>query len=171
MGLSHNPLSQVTSLLTLGAEHNQRQEMFFCPQCKAGYFWPFAIFPRTFSFYGYFALRFPTTTEDEMARWHHQCNRHKFEQAKGVLDGQESLKYCSPWVLKESLSDWTELILLIRERSPEVLLKEAEKLIKITWDQIRGVEALHSPALSLSAAFSLHPCYKTPQQIIPCWDI
>ena len=60
MGLSHNPLSQVTSLLTLGAEHNQKQEMFFCPQCKAGYFWPFAIFPRTFSFFGYFALRFPT---------------------------------------------------------------------------------------------------------------
>ena len=60
MGLSHNPLSQVTFLLTLGAEHNQRQEMFFCPQGKAEYFWPFAIFPRTFSFYGYFALRFPT---------------------------------------------------------------------------------------------------------------
>ena len=60
MGLSHNPLSQVTSLLTLGAEHNQKQEMFFCPQYKAGYFWPFAIFPRTFSFFGYFALRFPT---------------------------------------------------------------------------------------------------------------
>ena len=62
MGLSHNLLSQVTSLLTLGAEHNQRQEMVFCPQCKAGYFWPFAIFPRTFSFYGYFALCFPTLT-------------------------------------------------------------------------------------------------------------
>ena len=61
MGLSHDPLSQVTSLLTLGTEHNPRQEMFFCPQCKAGYFWPFAISPRTFSFYGYFALRFPTT--------------------------------------------------------------------------------------------------------------
>ena len=24
--------------------------MFFCPQCKAEYFWPFAIFTRTFSF-------------------------------------------------------------------------------------------------------------------------
>ena len=60
MCLSHNPLSQVTSQLTLGAKHNQRQEMFFCLQCKAGYFWPFAIFPRTFSFYGYFALCFPT---------------------------------------------------------------------------------------------------------------
>ena len=34
--------------------------MFFCLQCKAGYFWPFTIFPRTFSFYGYFTLRFPT---------------------------------------------------------------------------------------------------------------
>ena len=76
--------------------------------------------------------------------------------------------FSKSWI---SLSDWTELILLIRERSPEVILKEAEKLIKITWDQIRGVEALHSPALSLSAAFSLHPCYKTAHQIIPCWGV
>ena len=36
-------------------------------------------------------------TEDEMVRWHHQLDRHEFEQALGVGDGQESLACCSPW--------------------------------------------------------------------------
>ena len=27
-------------------------------------------------------------TEDEMIRWHHQCDGHEFEQALGVGDGQ-----------------------------------------------------------------------------------
>ena len=40
-------------------------------------------------------------TEDEMAGWHHRCNGHKFEQAKGGGDGWECLVCCSPWVLKE----------------------------------------------------------------------
>ena len=37
------------------------------------------------------------TTEDEMVRWHHQCDGHEFEQALGVGDGQGSLACCSPW--------------------------------------------------------------------------
>ena len=28
-------------------------------------------------------------TEDEMVEWHHQLNRHEFEQVVGVGDGQE----------------------------------------------------------------------------------
>ena len=36
-------------------------------------------------------------TEDEMVGQHHQLNRHEFEQALGVGDGQASLEYCSPW--------------------------------------------------------------------------
>ena len=31
------------------------------------------------------------TTEDETIGWHHQLNRHEFEQAPGVGDGQGSL--------------------------------------------------------------------------------
>ena len=31
------------------------------------------------------------TTEDEMVRWHHQPNVHKFEQTLGVGGGQGSL--------------------------------------------------------------------------------
>ena len=47
-------------------------------------------------------------TEDEMVEWHHQLNRHEFEQALGVGDGQESQMCCSPWSHKES--DMTELL-------------------------------------------------------------
>ena len=51
-------------------------------------------------------------TEDEMVRWHHWLDRHEFEQAPGVGDGQGSLACCSPWShieLSTQLSDWTEL--------------------------------------------------------------
>ena len=36
------------------------------------------------------------TTEDELAGWHHQLNRHEFEQALGGGEGQRSLMCCSP---------------------------------------------------------------------------
>ena len=39
--------------------------------------------------------------EDEMVGQHHRLNGHKFEQALGVGDGQESLACCSPWGCKE----------------------------------------------------------------------
>ena len=35
-------------------------------------------------------------TENEMVGWHHRLDRHEFERALGVGDGQESL-VCSPW--------------------------------------------------------------------------
>ena len=41
-------------------------------------------------------------TEDEMVGWHHQFNRHEFEQTPGDSEGQGSLVYCSPWGCKES---------------------------------------------------------------------
>ena len=46
------------------------------------------------------------TTEDERVGWHHGLNRHEFEPAPGVVDGQGSLACCSPWGRKES--DTTE---------------------------------------------------------------
>ena len=46
------------------------------------------------------------TTEDEMVGCHHWLDRHEFEQAPGVGDGQVSLACCSPWGRKES--DTTE---------------------------------------------------------------
>ena len=52
------------------------------------------------------------TTEDEMVGWHHRLDRHEFEQAPGVGDGQGSLVCCSPWGHKESDTteqlNWTE---------------------------------------------------------------
>ena len=44
--------------------------------------------------------------EDEMVGWYHLLDRHEFEEAPGVGDGQGSLACCSPWGCKES--DMTE---------------------------------------------------------------
>ena len=41
-------------------------------------------------------------TEYEMVGWHHLLDRHEFEQALGVDDGQGSLACCSPRGHKES---------------------------------------------------------------------
>ena len=46
------------------------------------------------------------TTEDEVIGCHHRLNGHKFEQAPGVGNGQESLACCNLWGHKES--DMTE---------------------------------------------------------------
>ena len=51
--------------------------------------------------------------EDETVGWHHQLDRHEFEQATGVGDGQGSLACCHPWGRRESdmteQLNWTEL--------------------------------------------------------------
>ena len=36
-----------------------------------------------------------------MVGWHHQLNRHEFEQALGVGDGQGGLACCGSWDHKE----------------------------------------------------------------------
>ena len=41
-------------------------------------------------------------TEDEVIEWHHQLNRHEFEQTPGDNEGQGSLACCI-------LSCWKEL--------------------------------------------------------------
>ena len=46
-------------------------------------------------------------TEDEMVGWHHRLDRHEFEQALGVGDGQGSLACYSLWGRKEK--SWTQL--------------------------------------------------------------
>ena len=45
-------------------------------------------------------------TEDEMVGWHHRLDRHEFDEAPGVGDGQGILACCCPWGCKES--DMTE---------------------------------------------------------------
>ena len=53
------------------------------------------------------------TTEDEMARWHHQLDAHEFEWTLGVGDGQGGLACYNSWGHKEldttELLKWTEL--------------------------------------------------------------
>ena len=47
------------------------------------------------------------TTEHKMVGWHCQLDGHEFEQALGVVDGQESLMCCSPWGCKEwETTEW-----------------------------------------------------------------
>ena len=46
------------------------------------------------------------TTEDEMAGWHHQLDRHGFGWTPGVDDGQGGLACCNSWGRRES--DTTE---------------------------------------------------------------
>ena len=41
-------------------------------------------------------------TEDEIVSWHHQLNRHEFEQTLGDGEGQGSLACCRSWGCKES---------------------------------------------------------------------
>ena len=52
------------------------------------------------------------TTNDEIEGWHHQLDRHEFEQAPGVGDRQGSLVCWSPWGLTESETtewlNWTD---------------------------------------------------------------
>ena len=36
-------------------------------------------------------------TDDEMVGWHHQLNRHEFEQAPAESEEQGRLACCSPW--------------------------------------------------------------------------
>ena len=40
-------------------------------------------------------------TEDEMVGWHHQLNKHEFEQSVGDSEEQLSLVCCNPWGYKE----------------------------------------------------------------------
>ena len=46
-------------------------------------------------------------TEDEMVGWHHQLNRHEFEQTSGDGERQGRLACWRPWGSKESdMTEW-----------------------------------------------------------------
>ena len=44
-------------------------------------------------------------SEDEMTRWHHQCNGHELEQTPGDGEGQGGLASCIPWGLQRVRHD------------------------------------------------------------------
>ena len=71
-------------------------------------------------------------TDDEMVGWHHQLNKHEFEEGPGVGDGQVSLLCCSPWGLKElDTTEWlnwlTEICWILQNGFGICLLKKARE--------------------------------------------
>ena len=51
-----------------------------------------------------------------MIGWHHRLDRHEFEQALGVGNGQGGLACCSPWGSPRVGHDWaTELTELMAQ--------------------------------------------------------
>ena len=58
-------------------------------------------------------------TEDEMVGWHYWLDRHEFEQAPGVGDGQGSLVCCRPWGCRVRHSWATELNWTVRREWPD----------------------------------------------------
>ena len=93
------------------------------------------------------------TTEHEIVGWRCQLNRHKFEQAPGVGDGQGGQAYCSQWGSKEL--DTTEQLNLLTDHFHMVhdtkikrsLLRKSEiqDTTKKTWskDQAKGMPVIH----------------------------
>ena len=45
------------------------------------------------------------TAEDEMFEWHHRFNGDEFEQTSWHSEGQGSLAFCSPWGLKDWVTE------------------------------------------------------------------
>ena len=71
-------------------------------------------------------------TEDEIVGWHRWLNKHEFEQASGVGDGQGSLLCCSPWGCKESdTTEWlnwlTEICWILQNGFGICLLKKEKE--------------------------------------------
>ena len=71
------------------------------------------------------------TTEDEMVGWHHQLDKHEFEQALGIGDGQGSLACCSLWGCKEQ--DMTEQL------NWTSLRKENHLCLQIIYEKKEGI--------------------------------
>ena len=69
-----------------------------------------------------------------MVGWHHQLDRHEFEQALRVVDGQGSLVCCSLWGCKESDTteqlNRTELMLKLKLQYSGLLMRRANSLEK-----------------------------------------
>ena len=74
------------------------------------------------------------TTEDEMARWHHQLDGHEFGWTPGAGDGQGGLACCDSWDRKEldttERLNWTELNWKSILKSRDITLSTKVHLVK-----------------------------------------
>ena len=94
-------------------------------------------------------------TEDEMVGWHHQHDRHEFEQALEVGDGQGGLVCYSPWGRKEADTterlNWTDKWagLDLQDQSREVSQQREQwdvcpEKVRHTGQKEEGAPALHT---------------------------
>ena len=95
------------------------------------------------------------TTEDEMVGWHHQLDRHEFEQAPRVGDGQGSLVCCSPWGHKDSDMtepvNWTELCSIIEFILRDNIKYVSDRLLsaaKLQKTQVKSISTIPGPGRS-----------------------
>ena len=69
--------------------------------------WRTDSFEKTLNAWKYWRQEEKGTTENGTVGWHHRLNGHEFEYALGVVDGQGSLVFCSPWGCKElDMTEW-----------------------------------------------------------------
>ena len=111
-----------------------------------------------------------------MVAWHHWLDGHKFEQALGAGDGQESLVCCSPWGHKESdpteWLNWTSICHSCLKCSRQVLrvviaINIKSKLTAMAWckNMTNLFTGIHPclllgklrPLVRCSLLFYLHP--------------
>ena len=90
-------------------------------------------------------------TEDETVGWHHQLNRHEFEQALGDGEGQGSLACCSLWgsVQFSSVAQLCPTLCEPMNRSTSglpQLLEYTQTHVRRVGDEIQPSHPLSSPA-------------------------
>ena len=109
-----------------------------------------------------------------MAGWHHQLDRHEFEQTPGVCDGQGGLACCKSWGLKESdmteWLNWTEPVVQWLRIFLPMLGTWIQSLV---WEDPtchRATQPVHhsywSPRAAMEAAPGRSPC--TTRKSSPC---
>ena len=85
--------------------------------------------------------------EDEMVGWHHQLNRHEFEQALGVGHGQVSVTCYSPWGRKELyMTEWLNWLKQVNDictnnqKRSKSWRRESDFSLTVLYVQISSVE-------------------------------
>ena len=96
-----------------------------------------------------------------MVGWHHRLNRHEFEQALGVGDGQGGMACCSPWGHKEVDTSWwlknnDGWFTLLCSRNEHIIKQLYSSLRKIALWESENSYALHTQHWVLEELLASH---------------